>query len=76
MELGGLYGLHCRKKLILDRAERAQDFDLEFASMADRTELQRATNRLIRKRGVREAIQVTIVGGIRARRTESGKIRK
>src|SRR5579862_3059084 len=29
-ELGGLYGRNCPKKLILDRAERAQAFDLRL----------------------------------------------
>lgn len=70
MELGGLYGRSCPKKLVLDRAERPQAFDLAFASMADQAELQRAANRLIEEKNVREAIQVTLVGVIRARRAD------
>jgi hypothetical protein len=70
MELGGLYGRNCPKKLILDHAERAQAFDLAFASMVDQAELQHAANRLIQEKNVREAIQVTLVGVIRARRVD------
>jgi len=70
MELGGLYGRDCPKKLILDRSQRAQAFDLAFASTADQTELQRAAHRLIEEKNVREAIQVTVVGVIRARRAD------
>ena len=70
MELGGLYGRDCPKKLILNRSERAQAFDLGFASMADRTELERAADRLIEEKNVREAIQITVVGVIRARRAD------
>ena len=70
MELGGLYGRDCPKKLILNRSERAQAFDLAFAAMTDRTELERAADRLIEEKNVREAIQITVVGVIRARRAD------
>jgi hypothetical protein len=70
MELGGLYGRDCPKKLVLDRAQRAQAFDLTFASTAVETELQTAVNRLIEEKNVRVAIQVTLVGVIRARRAD------
>jgi hypothetical protein len=70
MELGGLYGRDCPKKLVLDRTQRAQAFDLTFASTPDQTELQRAVNRLIEEKNVHVAIQVTLVGVIRARRPD------
>jgi hypothetical protein len=70
MELGGLYGRDCPKKLVLDRAERAQAFDLAFAPMSAQTDLLRAVNRLAEEKNVRESIQATFVGVIRARRAD------
>jgi len=69
-ELGGLYGRNCPKKLVLDGAERAQAFSLSFGPMADDKELDAVANRMIVQKNSREAIQVTVVGVIRARRAD------
>ena len=68
MELGGLYGRNCPKKLILDHTERAQAFDLRFAPTVDQARLDDAASQLIGEKNVREAIQVTLVGVLKARR--------
>jgi hypothetical protein len=70
IEVGGLYGRNCPKKLVLDRAERAQAFDLAFGATVDDKKLAAATNRLIEERDGRAAIQVTVIGMIRARRSD------
>jgi hypothetical protein len=74
MELGGLYGRNCPKKLVLDGVERAQAFDLEFGPTVADKDLAAVVNRLIREKNSREAIQVTVVGTIHARRTDSPDI--
>lgn len=69
MELGGLYGRNCPKKLVLDGAERAQALDVGFAPGTDK-DLAVVVNRLIGEKNSREAIQVTVVGTIYARRAD------
>jgi hypothetical protein len=73
-ELGGLYGRNCPKKLVLDCAERAQAFDLSYGPMVDDKELALVANRMIVEKNSREAIQVTVVGVIRARRADLADI--
>jgi hypothetical protein len=70
MELGGLYGRNCPNQLVLDGAQRVQGFYLEGGPMVDDKELVAVTNRMIREKNVREAIQLTIVGVVRARRAD------
>jgi len=70
MELGGLYGRNCGKKLILDGAVRAQAFDLASDAIVDDKELDAAVDKLIREKDTRKAIQVTLIGVIRARRSD------
>ena len=64
MELGGLYGRNCPKKLLLDGAERAQAFYLDYGSKCDDKELAAIVHRLIEKKDSRAAIAVTVIGTV------------
>jgi hypothetical protein len=74
MELSGVYGRSCPKKLVLDGAERAQAFELSYGPMVDEKELATVANRMIVEKNSHEAIRVTVVGVIRARRADLSDI--
>jgi hypothetical protein len=69
-ELGGLYGRNCPKKLVLNGVQRAQAFHLEYGPVVNDKELETIANRLIQEKNNHEAIQMTVVGKIRARRAD------
>jgi len=70
-ELAGLYGRDCPKPLMLDGAQRAQAFYFEDGpNTVDHGELRSAADKLIQEQNSRAAIQVTMIGRIRARRAD------
>jgi hypothetical protein len=66
MELGGLYGRNCPKKLIIDGKERLQAFYLNYQRGVDDAELAAAVHKMIAEKDIRSAILVTVTGTLEA----------
>jgi hypothetical protein len=66
MELAGLYGRNCPKKLIIDGKERLQAFYLKYERRVDDAELAAAAHKMMAEKNVRSAILVTVTGTLEA----------